>query len=113
MAERSSEPNDATGGPAVAAKDLSWRRFVVPGAAVIVAGAVGVVFGQAAVQNRAAGNYTLLAGKANGASAKTIYILDSANKEMVAVKWNQSAVKLDGIGYRNLAQDADAQGRSR
>lgn len=113
MAERSNDPVDATGAVQAASPGHGWRRFVVPGAALVVACAVGVVFGQAAVQNRAAGNYTLLAGKASGSSAKVVYILDSANKEMVAVKWNQSAAKLDGIGYRNLAQDADAQGRSR
>lgn len=57
---------------------------------------------------RARGEYTLLAGKMSGASAHAVYILDSSNQDMVAVKWNESTKSLDAIGYRDLKEDAQA-----
>lgn len=57
---------------------------------------------------RARGEYTMLAGKMTGSSAHAIYILDSSNQDMVAVKWNESTKSLDAIGYRDLKEDAQA-----
>lgn len=54
---------------------------------------------------RAPGDYTMVAGKVQGVSEAAIYIIDAKNQEMVALRWDQSAHKLEPIGYRDLAQD--------
>lgn len=59
---------------------------------------------------RARGEYTMVAGKTNsGGSNSAVFILDAANREMVAVRWDQGKKSLTGIGYRNLDTDAKAQ----
>jgi hypothetical protein len=45
-----------------------------------------------------------------GGSASAIYISDSINEEIVAVRWNQSRNELDGIDYRSLVEDAQSGG---
>jgi hypothetical protein len=34
-----------------------------------------------------------------------IYVLDSANREMVGLRWNDGTKQLEGIGYRDLVED--------
>jgi len=57
---------------------------------------------------RARGEYTMLSGKATGSSSHVIYILDSSNQDLVAVRWNESTKSLDNIGYRDLREDSQA-----
>jgi hypothetical protein len=54
---------------------------------------------------RARGEYTLLAGRPNGSSSDAIYVLDAANQEIIALKWDTGR-KLSLLGYRNLESDA-------
>lgn len=56
--------------------------------------------------NRAPGDYTMVAGRIQGGSSNAVYIVDSANQEMIAVRWNIGAKSLDGVGYRDLSADA-------
>ncbi len=56
--------------------------------------------------NRARGEYTMVAGQVQGLAEAAIYIIDSNNEELVAVRWDQSRQDLAPIGYRNLALDA-------
>ena len=65
--------------------------------------------GQAATGQRARGEYTMVAGRIMGGSTTVAYVVDTANQEMIAVRWNEGQKGLDGIGYRNLAQAAQAQ----
>lgn len=58
--------------------------------------------------SRARGEYTMLSGKATGSSSHVIYIMDSSNQDLVAVRWNESTKSLDNIGYRDLKEDAQA-----
>ena len=58
---------------------------------------------------RARGEYTMVAGKTVSGSNSAVYILDAANREMVAVRWDQGRKSLSGIGYRNLDADSKAQ----
>ena len=58
--------------------------------------------------SRARGEYTMLSGRATGSSSHVVYILDSSNQDMVAVRWNESTKSLDNIGYRDLKEDAQA-----
>jgi ATP-dependent phosphoenolpyruvate carboxykinase len=54
---------------------------------------------------RARGDYAMVAGKITGSSAHAVFIVDSANQEMVAVRWSESSKSLDPIGYRDLKED--------
>lgn len=62
---------------------------------------------------RARGDYTMVAGRTTqGGSVDTVYIVDSANQEVVAVKWDQTKKTLSGVGYRSITADArGARGR--
>ncbi|MCA9277621.1 MAG: hypothetical protein H6815_02395 [Phycisphaeraceae bacterium] len=80
------------------------------GLAVAVAGVATTssVIGQAG-QARGRGNYTAISANMQGGNSSAIFILDAANQEMVAVRWNDSRRSLEGIGYRNLTEDAKSQ----
>lgn len=56
---------------------------------------------------RARGEYTMVAGKVTGSSSHAVYIIDSSNQDMVAVRWNEGSKSLDGMGYRDLKEDAN------
>jgi len=77
--------------------------------------AVVVTFwgGDAGAQNanvgdggRARGDYTMISGKTISGGADAIYVLDAANQELVALRWDSGKQALSGIGYRNLNADA-------
>ncbi len=57
-------------------------------------------------QGRGRGDYTMVGGGANGTNSAVVYIIDAANQEMIAATFNVNTRVLDGVGYRNLAQDA-------
>ena len=59
--------------------------------------------------SRARGVYSMVNGIIQGGNSDAIYIVDSANQEMVVVRWNEGRSSLEGIGYRNLNADAQAQ----
>lgn len=58
------------------------------------------------------GDYTMIAGQVQGQSEDAIYIVDSINREIIAVRWDQSRKTISGIGFRDLAVDAQAAGRT-
>lgn len=58
---------------------------------------------------RARGAYTMLNGAIQGGNSDAIYVVDSANQEMIVLRWNDGRTTLEGIGYRNLNTDASAQ----
>lgn len=58
---------------------------------------------------RARGEYTLLSGRLTIDGPHAVYVLDSSNQELVALRWDQSRQMLMGIGYRNLSTDTSAQ----
>jgi hypothetical protein len=64
--------------------------------------------GAAGGGGRARGEYTMLSGKITGSSAHAVYVMDSSNQDLIAVKWNESTKSLDAIGYRDLKEDAQA-----
>jgi hypothetical protein len=51
----------------------------------------------------------MVSGRIIGGSNHAVYIVDAANQEMVAVRWNETIKGLDPIGYRNLQADAQVQ----
>ncbi len=61
------------------------------------------------VDQRARGEYILVGGEPASGNSNAIYILDTANRELVAVRWNESTKVLEGIGYRDLSVDIFAE----
>lgn len=57
---------------------------------------------------RVRGEYALVGGQSLGDTADTIFVLDSANREMVALRWNESNKSLEGVGFRDLVRDANS-----
>lgn len=62
---------------------------------------------------RARGEYTAVSGRVLGSTTNAVYILDSTNQEIVALRWNRNRNQFEGIGYRSLVQDAQVQQRAR
>lgn len=60
-------------------------------------------------QSRPRGEYTAVAGEIRGGNASAIYIVDSNNQELIAVRYNAGRRQLEGIGYRDLTEDLDAE----
>lgn len=57
---------------------------------------------------RVRGEYALVGGETLGETASTVYVLDSANRELVALRWNDSTKSLEGTGFRDLVRDANS-----
>ncbi|HCT46510.1 MAG: hypothetical protein CMJ35_00875 [Phycisphaerae bacterium] len=61
------------------------------------------------IQNpRVRGEYALVGGETLGDNASTVYVLDSANRQLVALRWNDSSKSLEGVGFRDLVRDANS-----
>lgn len=57
---------------------------------------------------RARGEYTMVAGRIQGGSSNVAYLIDAANQEMIALRWNENAKGLEGLGFRDLLADSQA-----
>ena len=57
---------------------------------------------------RVRGDYAIVGGATLGDNASTVYVLDSANRELVALRWNDSNKSLEGVGFRDLVRDANS-----
>ena len=75
---------------------------------VALLGVLGVVsIAPAQPGGRARGDYAMVGGEyLGGGGVNAVYILDAANQELIAIKWDSTRNMLDGIGFRDLAQDA-------
>ncbi len=60
---------------------------------------------EADAQGRGRSDYTMIAGNVNGSDAAATYIVDTINQDLVVMLYNTSTKKLDGVAYRNLADD--------
>jgi hypothetical protein len=63
---------------------------------------------QNAAPARARGDYTMVAGKTNAGGPSAVYIVDSSNQELVALRWDQGKQQMVGLGYRSLQGDTRA-----
>lgn len=59
-------------------------------------------------EGRIRGDYTMVSGRVNAGGADAVYVLDAANRELIALRWDSAKQSLTGVGYRDL----DADGRS-
>jgi len=63
---------------------------------------------------RPRGDYTMVSGRILGAEEAGLYILDSANQEMVCLQFDRSRQAMKFVGYRDMAADVrSASTRSR
>lgn len=60
--------------------------------------------------SRARGVYSMVSGSIQGGNADVLYLIDSANQELIAINWDTARSNLNVIGYRNLAVDAKQRG---
>jgi len=72
------------------------------------AGALALLSGPLGAQSaadRPAGDYIVVGGSTTGGFTNAIYVLDTANRELVALRWNESTKSLEGSGFRDLVDD--------
>lgn len=55
---------------------------------------------------RARGAYTMAAGGAKGSNSEVLYVVDTINRELIALRYDADGKRLAGVGYRNLVEDA-------
>jgi hypothetical protein len=79
----------------------------------VLGGVIGVQrlspLAAAQATNRARGEYTVVSGRQSSGGPHILYVVDSSNNEMIALRWDQSRQMLAGTGYRNLAADSNMQ----
>ncbi|MBL8746149.1 MAG: hypothetical protein JNK58_07315 [Phycisphaerae bacterium] len=56
---------------------------------------------------RATGQYAIVDGRIQGVAEAAIYVYDTANQEMLALRWDRSRKMLQTLGHRDLAADAE------
>ncbi len=72
---------------------------------VTLAPGAGAQYGDS--QNaRPRGEYSVVGGATIGGVSSVVYVIDTANRELVALSWNDSTTTLEGVGYRDLGVDA-------
>lgn len=86
---------------------VSLRGVLLLNLALLVVLA-GVTFAPLATaqQNRPRGDYSMVAGPAQGTDSSVVYIIDATNQEMVAITYDNNQKSINGVGYRNLQRDA-------
>jgi len=85
-------------------KLLTGANILLAGAALTML-ATTFAGAQPNLPRRTAGQYTCVGGQTIGGYTNVIYVLDSANRELVALKWDDGAKQLQGVGYRDLVTD--------
>ena len=74
----------------------------------VVAGCVVVAAPPAAdAQRGARPEYTMVAGRVQGSEEEVLYIVDGANLEVAAFRWNQGDDALRAVGHRDVRDDAN------
>ena len=92
-------------------KGLIALNAALLGALALVTLAPGA---EAQRQKRLAGQYAMLDGKIQGSQEAAVYVFDSANFELLALRWDRSRKVLNTLGYRDVAEDmTQAQRRDR
>ena len=94
-------------------RDASCRRLLWVNGGLFVL--LAVLFSlPAGAQNstpgaRARGEYTMISGKTSVGGNSAVYILDSVNQEMIALRWDAGRKSFIGLGYRSLDTDSKLQ----
>ena len=90
-----------------------WRGLV--GLNLVLLGVLGAVSfspgagaQSSAGHSRVRGDYSIVGGASISGVSSVIYVVDTANGELIALSWNDSSKSLEGIGYRDLRIDASS-----
>ncbi|MCL4222024.1 MAG: hypothetical protein KJZ65_11725 [Phycisphaerales bacterium] len=59
-------------------------------------------------RGRTRGEYTMVAGNLDVGGSDAVFIVDSANAEMIVMRWDHGRGRLDGVGFRDLDLDSRA-----
>jgi hypothetical protein len=78
---------------------------------LIPLGGAGVGSGEQ--PDRARGDYTMVSGRIQGSNTHALYLVDAANQELVALRWDIGRNGLIPIGFRSLSADSKAGRGSR
>lgn len=62
---------------------------------------------------RGRGQYVAVPAKAQGLSTGVLYIADTANEELVALRWDKGTNSFEVVGFRDLVNDVAAGGKGR
>ena len=60
---------------------------------------------------RAPGDYTLVASKPNALGESALHVVDANNMEMIVIRYEKSAGKLQFVDFVDIAADLDASVR--
>ncbi|MHC4992042.1 MAG: hypothetical protein ACYTGC_13800 [Planctomycetota bacterium] len=98
------QPSDSHSPPG--ARRSNIRALIAINAALLLLLAA-VTFGPAASgQARQRGEYTMVGGGVSGSESSAVYIVDTRNQELIAIAFDINSRTLQGVAYRNLANDA-------
>ncbi len=65
----------------------------------------GAAWAQEAAKARQRGQFLMVSGKLQGSPSNAVYIVDTANQELLAVKWDRAGQRLQGLGWRDMVRD--------
>ncbi len=95
----------------------SQRVLVAVNMALLAALALAsMTRGQAAAGNqpqRGRGQYVAVPAKAQGLSTGVLYIADTANEELLALRWDKGTGTFEVVGFRDLVNDVASGGKGR
>jgi hypothetical protein len=58
-------------------------------------------------RKRPVGQYAIVDGRIQGVAEAAIYVYDTSNQEMLALRWDRSRKLLQTLGHRDVAADAE------
>ena len=58
-----------------------------------------------AVDPRPRGSYLMVTSTMEAGNSEVLYLIDDANREMVALRWDQVSQAFIGLGYRDIDRD--------
>ncbi|MDX2115158.1 MAG: hypothetical protein SFZ24_05980 [Planctomycetota bacterium] len=61
-------------------------------------------------RQRPRGQYTMVDGRSNGVTESIIYVVDAANQEMVALRWDNGQTRIVPLDYADLGAEAQRRG---
>jgi len=78
---------------------------------LVVLGAVSITpnAGAQSSSPRPPGVYSVVGGELASGNANGVYILDSANREVILIRWDSGRNAVEGLGYRDLNDDVNAE----
>lgn len=90
-------------------KALLWLNGMLIAALLVMTAAPGVLAESLSTQpSRVRGDYTMVAGKTTAGSIHAIYVVDAANQEIIALRWDPRQ-KLIPVSYRSIEVDSRQQ----